>query len=801
MGEVEHIPRSSDSMGVYALPVPRMRSPHRTQEQLRAESAAIAAPNPYVPPVLTGGDVASAEEGDRVIDHLLAFGAKRIAIKRLITGHAEMNTQLTFELRDKKLDGTISRRDLIRACRSLDLGWNREQLAMIADHFQLAGSKRCTYAGLVGALHQNDPRREAKRRAQAAAQAAKKAATATATVAVVVQQRAEAQRQLEERAPLSVPTSGPLTQPLASPVLVGGNWRLSPKRPDLCQIGYERSRPGRRAYIETTRDTINSNSIPPWDNSMAAGSGSVRQGVTTHGDRHFPVRQLLTPRDELTAVTKSKVDGAELRMPRESLFSELSSVDFMTTTSRDGGASGRSDLSSTNGGARIGNDIAYVPTAAERPVKVDMGVQAELEDPPELQPEAELQPPSDNSAQTVAVVAVASSPLDSSDLVEWQPGSRELMWEMSELDQEVALQLLGVKLFHKLHPPKQGRKNPRAPYAKVSYAHRMWTTRRAQKSTRRSRQSLGAERLRPETPEELSRFRKEQETPVTVDSALHDRVHLSPRTGAYVDMDSPLSPHAQPERTSRQTKREQSQLSTTSQELRESSSNQSVSWNSSQSESSLPKHCGGGLNKTWSTPALVSSKHLVDSGRPQPWKRPARSTHSPKKKEWGWEWPAARCCWQLMEGPDGNPPALSIDLYADDEHGFDHKIGAVSISMNEIIAGCAGGEPMWFRIFSTTRGTRTHKWQGLGEYRPEEEQDTWNLPELKTTTHVAIGAIKVEFSALGWHMFPQRQKVFQTVSSVQLAKEREEKRLQQENIAEDDADEAGSTSGSDIADC
>jgi hypothetical protein len=172
-----------------------------------------------------------------------------------------------------------------------------------------------------------------------------------------------------------------------------------------------------------------------------------------------------------------------------------------------------------------------------------------------------------------------------------------------------------------------------------------------------------------------------------------------------------------------------------------------------------------------------------------------------KKKEWGWEWRAARCCWQLMQGPDGNPPGLSIDLYADDEHGFDNKIGAVSISMNEIIAGCAGGEPRWFRIFSTTRGTRTHKWQGLDEYRPEEEEDAWNLPELKTTTHVAIGAIKLEFSALGWHTFPQRQKVFQTVSSVQLAKDREEKRLQQENIAENNVDEAESSSGSEIADC
>ena len=778
MVEVERIPRSTDSMRVYALPVPRMRSPHRTQEQLRAESAAIAAPNPYVPPA-AGSDA----ERDRAVDQLLAFGARRIAVKRLITGHAETNTRLTFEFRDKKFSGTVSRRDLIRCCRSLDLGWSKEQLALIADRFQLADSNRCAYAGLVGALHRNDPHKEATRRAQAAARASKRPTAESA----IAQQRAEAQRLLDERAPLSVPSSGPLTQPLASPVLVRGNWWLAQKRPDQCQIGYERCRLGRRAFdIESSRD---SRSTPPWDSSITAGSGSVRENVTSHGDRHFPVRQLLTPRGE---PSDSKADGEKSRGLHGSRSSEQSSSFFIATSSRHGDASSRSDTACSPSAAQQ-LDNEYDPPAVERlgsnqPIKVDMAVQAELEGPRELQPEPE--PISEISARTAPMAAAAGSGSGKPDLVEVQPACRDLMWDMLELDQEVSLEVVGLKLFNKLPAPKHGRKHPRAPYVKITYAHRMWKTRRATKTSRSGR-SLNAERLRPETPEELARFRKvTQESSMAQESSMmfaevasRDQLHLSPRTGAYVDLDSPFSVHVAQ-------KREQSQIRAGSPEVAEGGGSKSPSWNFS--ESSLTEAHDGGLNKTRSTPELVSSKLSVDPGTatgPKPWNpRPSsRATRAPKK-EWAWEWSAARCSWQLMKGPDGNPPSLTIALHADDEYGYDTKIGAVSVSMNEIIAGCATGAPMWFRILSATRGTRTHKWQGAGNYHQEENDDPWSLPELKTTTHAAIGAVKLAFSGLDWQLFPRRQKSFCTVLSVQLAEEQKEKRAQQEIVAEEGAD-------------
>ena len=785
MVEVERIPRSTDSMRVYALPVPRIRSPHRTQEQLRAESAAIAAPNPYVPPA-AGSD---AERDQTAVDHLLAFGAKRIAIKRLITGHAEMNTRLTFEFRDKKFSGTVSRRDLIRCCRSLDLGWSKEQLALIADRFQLADSNRCAYAGLISALHRNDPHKEATRRAQAASRASKKGPTAESAAAL---QRAEAQRRLDERAPLSVPSSGPLTQPLASPVLVRGNWRLAQKRPDQCQIGYERSRPGRRADIESACD---SRSTPPWDSSTTAGSGSVRENVTTHGDRHFPVRQLLTPRGE---PTDSKPDGERSRGLRGAACSEQSSSFFVATSSRHGDASSRSDTAYSSSAARQLYRKSDRPSLenldSNAPIKIDMAVQAELlEDPPELQAEPEpiSEPENYTSDRTAPIAAVAGSSSGKPDLVEVQPACRDLMWDMLELDQEVSLELVGLKLFNKLPPPKHGRKHPRAPYAKITYAHRMWKTKRATKSTR-SRQSLNSEKLRPETPEELARFRKvAQENSMAQESSMmfaevasRDQLHLSPRTGAYVDLDSPFSAHVLQ-------KKEQSQMESraASPEVADGGSGKLPNWNFS--ESSLPEARDGGVNK-WSSPVLVSSKHFINPGTttdPNPWNpRLSRSTRPPKK-EWAWEWSAARCSLQLMKGPDGNPPSLTIILYADDEYGYDTKVGAVSVSMNEIIAGCATGTPMWFRIFSTTRGTRTHKWQGLGISHPEENEDPWNLPELKTTTHAAIGAVKLGFSGLDWQLFPQRQKSFCTASSVQLAEEPQEKRVgRQLIVAEDGAD-------------
>jgi hypothetical protein len=892
MGDVEPIPRSSDSMGLYALPVPRMRSPHRSKEQLRAESAPPVL-NPFLP-TRVAGDAGSSE---RAVDELLAHGAKMIAHKRLITGHAETNTQLTFEQRDKKLNGTVSRRDLMRCLRSLALGWDKQQLGLIADRFQLAGSNRCVYEGLVSALHQNDPRKQAAKNARAVARAEEQAAAAAAALA---RRRAEKQAQLDAtRAPLSVPTSGPLTQPLAAPILVGANWRVSPKRPDQCQIGYERSRPGRRAYIESTRDAAGASSMPAWDTSTASGSGSVRDNVTTHGDRHFPIRQLLTPREN------SNADTAALRSLRSSLVSEQGEGELTTPTRsrrssrsrkstpssssqrkrqpqgqktpplvhapaqpvedgleyasraseirkvpeeleelvrlesrhllidlnpEDSKHSERQDASASQGTAMTREQPLPPPSSSIPVGRVDMAVQVELDEsfPPFPEPEPEPEPQVEGTSEWLAATSavgggsISSSPSPSPSrsragspgLTEWNPG-RDPEGHMHVVNQEMSLELLGVKLFNKLYPPCNGRKHTRTPYAKISYAHRMWKSRRTKKSTRRSKQGLSAEQLRPDTPEELSRYRQDAgQSAISRDSSFGDApsagmmggdgARLSPRTGAYVDVDSPLSQHTQPDVMTRRKKREMNQSSADpeGEQLEEGGASASASERSGEAGGGR----GAGLGHTWSRyaqPAQASSSSALNrssgggGGGGKKQQQQQQPTTKPKK-EWEWEWTGARCSWQLLEGP-GGPQKLSIDLYADDEHGHDSKIGAVSVSLHEMAAAAAAaaeaggngrrnveggsGEGVWLRIFSTLRGTRTHKWQGSEESRPEERHadDKWDLPDLQTTTHAAIGAVKVAFSAPGWtEGWEKQHKLFSTVSSVQLAKERAEKRQAQE---------------------
>ena len=299
----------------------------------------------------------------------------------------------------------------------------------------------------------------------------------------------------------------------------------------------------------------------------------------------------------------------------------------------------------------------------------------------------------------------------------------------------------------------------------------MWKAKRPKKCWQ-AKLRRGQADVRPETPEELAAYREARDGgPAVVDERA--QVSLSPRTGAYLNADSPLDPgyvdgSEQPSRRRR-------------------------SGVAGDDDDDGMDPGTSRLKATWSMPAAASSRSLLggSSGRANsPFgddKGKKKKKKKPKKgDEWGWA--GARCRWMLLGGP-GGPPKVSIDLYADNVHGHDSKIGSVSLSLDEIAAACKGrqqSEPIWLRIFTAGRGTRTHKWQGSEESHPEEGREVDHqgrgLKLSSMTEFAAIGAVQVVFGALDGLKHRKPQRIFSAVSSVELSvkqREREEQERQE----------------------
>ena len=90
-----------------------------------------------------------------LVPQLLRDGAKQAAILRLIRGHDRKATLALFQLRDRRGNGTVRRRDMLRVLASpvLDLRFTKAERGLVADRYQLSETKRCVYEGLVDALH------------------------------------------------------------------------------------------------------------------------------------------------------------------------------------------------------------------------------------------------------------------------------------------------------------------------------------------------------------------------------------------------------------------------------------------------------------------------------------------------------------------------------------------------------------------------------------------------------------------------------------------------------------------------
>ena len=162
LDEDEHIPSSSDSIRVYSMRVtspersPRKRSPERSPRKRPASSGADV---PAVDLSAAATESVGGAAAERPVPQLLRDGAKQVAILRLIRGHDRKATLALFQLRDRRGNGTVRRRDMLRVLASpvLDLRFTKAERGLVADRYQLSETKRCVYEGLVDALHQNDP--------------------------------------------------------------------------------------------------------------------------------------------------------------------------------------------------------------------------------------------------------------------------------------------------------------------------------------------------------------------------------------------------------------------------------------------------------------------------------------------------------------------------------------------------------------------------------------------------------------------------------------------------------------------